>query len=60
MKKFVALSLIAPAFLGLAACGGTAATNNTSEDVTTNVDDANLAVDGNIDVANDTVPANAM
>ena len=58
MKKLVILSVIAPAMLGLAACGGNAGAGNTStNDVVANVDDANLSVDENATVLNDTVPA---
>ena len=58
MKKLVILSLIAPAVLGLAACGGTKGGDNigVSNDTITNVDDTNLSVDENATVLNDTVP----
>jgi|GEM_PF-1737012 len=49
MKKLVVLSVIAPAILGLAACGGNKAggDNNTAA-VVTNADDANLTDTTNI------------
>ncbi len=57
MKKIVILSLIAPAILGLAACGGSKEGGNVSTgDVITNADDANLSVDDNAATLNDTVP----
>jgi len=58
MKKIVILSLIAPAVLGLAACGGTTDQGNviTTNDVVTNADDMNLSADENVATANDTVP----
>ncbi len=40
MKKLVVLSVIAPAVLGLAACGGNKAADNAV--VVSNADDANL------------------
>lgn len=58
MKKIVFLSLIAPAVLGLAACGGPKVDNTTvSNDTITNVDDTALPADANATVLNDTVPA---
>ncbi|MBS1834909.1 MAG: hypothetical protein JST65_19470 [Acidobacteria bacterium] len=58
MKKIVFLSLIAPAILGLAACGDPKVDNTTvSNDTITNIDDTNLSVDDNATVLNDTVPA---
>ena len=58
MKKLVILSLIAPAILGLAACGGGTKVDNTtvSNDTITNIDDTALPVDANATVLNDTVP----
>ena len=58
MKKLVILSLIAPAILGLAACGGGTKVDNTtvSNDTITNIDDTNLSVDDNSATLNDTVP----
>jgi protein involved in sex pheromone biosynthesis len=47
MKKLVVLSVIAPAMLGLAACGGTKV-ENTSDVTVTNTDDANLTETTNI------------
>ena len=58
MKKLVILSLIAPAVLGLAACGGPKVDNSiVSNDTISNVDDTNLSADENATVLNDTVPA---
>lgn len=58
MKKLVILSLIAPAILGLAACGGSKTDGNvaTTNDVISNVDDMNMMVDDNAAAMNDTVP----
>lgn len=57
MKKFLILSLIAPAVLGLAACGGNKTDGNVStNDVVANADDVNLTVDENATTLNDTVP----
>jgi hypothetical protein len=58
MKKLVILSLIAPAVLGLAACGGPKADGNvTTNDVVMNADDANMMGDDmNAVDANATVP----
>ncbi len=58
MKKFVALSLIASAALGLAACTSPAV-NNTTADTTLNVDDGNMSapVDGNMTVDTNTTTA---
>lgn len=52
MKKLVILSLIAPAVLGLSACGGNV--SNNSSEVVLNGDDANLTAmdDGNMVDAN--------
>ncbi|THD35046.1 MAG: circumsporozoite protein [Sphingomonas sp.] len=59
MKKLFILSLIAPAVLGLAACGGQKDQGNVvSNDVVLNADDANLTADVNATDAN-TVDANA-
>ena len=63
MKKIVILSLIAPAVLGLAACGGAKVDNTlTTNDVVANVDDlnatdANAVVDANATDANTVVAA---
>lgn len=58
MKKLVILSLIAPAVLGLAACGGPKVDNTVvSNDVVTNADDFNLTDDVNTADANTVVPA---
>jgi hypothetical protein len=46
MKKIVVLSMIAPAILGLSACGGSKAPVDNSTTVA-NVDDGNLSVDEN-------------
>ena len=58
MKKLVILSLIAPAVLGLAACGGTKGDGNvtTTNDVVSNADDSNMMGDDNMSTMNDTVP----
>lgn len=57
MKKIVILSLIAPAVLGLAACGAPKTDGNVSTgDVVTNAEDVNLTVDENVATLNDTVP----
>ncbi|MEO5937921.1 MAG: hypothetical protein ABIQ43_02810 [Sphingomonas sp.] len=58
MKKLVILSLIAPAILGLAACGAPKGGDNTvvSNDVMSNAEDTNLSVDENAATLNDTVP----
>ena len=58
MKKLVILSLIAPAVLGLTACGGPKADGNVTvtNDVISNVDDLNLTDDVNTVDANATVP----
>lgn len=53
MKKLVILSLIAPAMLGLSACGGAAPANNSTDVVVTN--DTNLVVEDNTVIANDSV-----
>lgn len=49
MKKIVVLSMIAPAILGLSACGGSTTTNTTTttENTVSTVDDGNLTVDEN-------------
>jgi hypothetical protein len=48
MKKLVVLSIIAPAILGLSACGGSTTTNTTTtENTVSTVDDGNLTVDEN-------------
>jgi hypothetical protein len=57
MKKLVILSLIAPAVLGLAACGGQKDHGNVvTNDVVSNADDFNLSDDLNTVDANATVP----
>ena len=57
MKKLVILSLIAPAVLGLAACGQKDQGNVVvSNDVVSNADDFNLTDDVNAADANATVP----
>ena len=57
MKKLVILSLIAPAILGLAACGQKDQGNVVvSNDVVSNADDLNLTDDINASTLNDTVP----
>lgn len=57
MKKLFILSLIAPAILGLAACGGTKTDGNVmTNDVVSNADDFNLSDDLNTVDANATVP----
>ena len=48
MKKFVVRSVIAPAVLGLAACGGNKPVDNGSDVIVTNTDDANLTDTTNI------------
>jgi len=48
MKKLVVLSVIAPAVLGLAACGGNKPVDNGSDVVVTNTDDVNLTDTTNI------------
>ena len=48
MKKLVVLSVIAPAVLGLAACGGNKPVDNGSDVVVTNTDDANLTDTTNV------------
>ena len=48
MKKLVVLSVIAPAVLGLAACGGNKPVENGSDVVVTNTDDANLTDTTNV------------
>ncbi len=48
MKKLVVLSVIAPAMLGLAACGGNKPVDNGSDVVVTNTDDANLTDTTNV------------
>ena len=58
MKKIVILSLIAPAVLGLAACGGNKVDNTlTTNDVVANTDDFNASDDLNTVDANAVVPA---
>ncbi len=47
MKKLVVLSMIAPAMLGLSACGGNTPANTTTENTVSTVDDGNLTVDEN-------------
>ncbi len=46
MKKIVVLSMIAPAILGLSACGGSKTPVDNTATVA-NVDDGNLSVDEN-------------
>lgn len=48
MKKLVVLSVIAPAVLGLAACGGNKPVDNASDVVVSNADDVNLTDTTNI------------
>jgi hypothetical protein len=48
MKKLVVLSVIAPAVLGLAACGGNKPVDNGSEAIVANTDDANLTDTTNV------------
>jgi ribosomal protein L13 len=48
MKKLVVLSVIAPAVLGLAACGGNKPVDNGNDVVVSNADDVNLTDTTNI------------
>lgn len=48
MKKLVVLSVIAPAVLGLAACGGNKPVDDGNNVVVANTDDANLVDTTNI------------
>lgn len=59
MKKIVVLSLIAPAILGLSACGGTT-TNTVTENTVTTVEENTTLVDNGTDVVDTNLSDNVV